>query len=378
MVMAATESRPDESHVAHVISLPRAAPPVLAVGAFLKNTLCLAEGAAARVSHDVGNLDTPAAVLAFEDVAERFLSGLRDGAVAVAHDLHPDFYSTRYAETIAQHLGIDAVPVQHHHAHVAAVMAEHGRDGATLGLALDGFGLGADDTSWGGELLVVEAGGYRRLGHLAPLAQPGGDRAAREPWRMAAAALHAMGRSKEIPARFQDFKGAGMVAQMLEKGVRAPMTSSAGRLFDAACGLLGVVPIARFEGEAPMELERLAGISASGPEIDPGGWRLRDGVLDMVPLLAHIADLDAERGAARFHGTFAAALAHWVAWAVEATGVRQVALCGGCFFNKILATLLCSALERRKIEPLRPISLGPGDTAISLGQAWVAAMGRSD
>jgi hydrogenase maturation protein HypF len=366
--------------VAHVVALPRSVPPILAVGPFLKNTLCLAHGINALISRDVGSLETPEAVLAFEDSAAQLLKRLNQAPVAVAHDLHPDFYSTRYAEALAEHLGIEAVPVQHHHAHVAAVMAEHGRDAPTLGLALDGFGLGADSESWGGELLLVEAEGYRRLGHLVPLAQPGGDRAAREPWRMAAAALDAMGRGGEIPQRFPAFKGAAVVAQMLAKNVNTPKTSSAGRLFDAACGLLGVKPIAGFEGEAPMELERLASLAPLGLEIDSEGWKLCDGVLDMLPLLTRLANLgatrEAERGAALFHGTLAAALACWVGWAAETTGVRHVVLGGGCFFNRILTQLLCRSLEQQKIRPLQPIGLGPGDAAVSLGQAWVAAMAR--
>lgn len=366
-----------EQLAARVVPLPRPAPAILAVGALLKNTLCLADGMSALISRDVGNLDTLEAVLAFEDVAGQFLERIEQAPLAVAHDLHPDFHSTRYAQALAAQLGIDAVAVQHHHAHVASVMAEHGREEATLGLALDGFGLGADNDSWGGELLLVDREGFRRLGHLAPLAQPGGDHAAREPWRMAAAALHAMGRGADIPVRFPTVQGATVLAQMLARNVNAPKTSSAGRLFDAACGLLGVKLIARFEGEAPMELERLAALALRGPEVEPDGWQLRDGVLDMVPLLARLADLDAVRGAALFHGTLAAAIACWVDWAVESTGVRHVALCGGCFFNRILNKLLCEALEQRKIRPLQSPGLGPGDAAISLGQAWAAAMARS-
>lgn len=374
---ALTGQQQRDSLVASVVPLPRSVPPILAVGPFLKTTLCLADGMNAFISREVGNLDTPEAVHAFEMTAGQFLMRLEQAPVAIAHDLHPDFYSTRYAEALAEHLGVEAVPVQHHHAHVGAIMAEHGRDEPTLGLALDGFGLGADNASWGGELLLVAAGGFRRLGHLAPLAQPGGDRAAREPWRMAAAALHAMGRGGEVAARFQTFKGAAVIAEMLAKNVNAPKTSSAGRLFDAACGLLGVKPIATFEGEAPIELERLAAQAPLGPEVDGDGWQLRDGVLDMVPLLARLADLEAGRGAALFHGTLAAALTDWAVWAVEKTGVRHVALCGGCFFNRVLTDRLCASLEPRKVHLLRPVGLGPGDAAVSLGQAWVAAMARS-
>ena len=291
--MAVAARRPAEEVVATEVALPRPVATVLAVGAFLKNTLCLTRGARALVSRDVGNLDTVDAVRDFDDTAERLLDRAGAPLAAVAHDLHPDFHSTRYAEALAVRLGIDAVAVQHHHAHVAAVMAEHGVEQPVLGLALDGFGLGAGNQSWGGELLEVGPAGYRRLGHLAPLLQPGGDRAAREPWRMGAAALHALGRGDEIAVRYADIAGAGVIARMLERGVNAPPTSSCGRLFDAACGLLGVKPVAAFEGEAPMELERLA----VRPMVDPHGWRLDDGVLDMRPLLDRLTDVEAGEGA---------------------------------------------------------------------------------
>ncbi len=355
---------------AQVFVLPRSVAPVLAVGAFLKNTVCLAHGSQAVLSADNGNLETAAAILAFEAAAERLSARVRPAVIA--HDLHPDFPSTRYAEALAASLGVAAVPVQHHHAHVAAVMAEHGLAEPVLGLTLDGFGLGPDNQAWGGEMLCVDAAGYRRLGHLAPLRQPGGDVAAREPWRMGAAALHALGRGDEIASRFADRPGAGVIAQMLACGVNAPLTSSAGRLFDAACGLLGVKPVARFEGEAPMALEAMV----RRPVADPGGWTLADGVLDMRPLLARLTALDPETGADLFHGTLAAALADWVVCAVETTGLRTVALCGGCFFNTVLSTELAGLLAGQGVRTIRGQRLDPGDRAISLGQAWAVGMAR--
>ena len=188
-----------------------------------------------------------------------------------------------------------------------------------LGLALVGFGLGPGSQSWGGELLRVDPGGYDRLGHLAPLSQPGGDVAAREPWRMGAAALHALGRGDEIATRFADRRGAPVIAQMLARGLNAPPTSSAGRLFDAACGLLGVKPVASFEGEAPMALEAMV----DRPAVDPEGWALADGVLDMRPLLDRLLGMEPEAGADLFHGTLAAALAAWVGWGPEGLSTRR-------------------------------------------------------
>jgi hydrogenase maturation protein HypF len=355
-----------------VVALPRPVPAVLAAGAFLKNTLCLAEGRAAVISRPCGNLDTAQAILEFSAAAAELLAGATAPPRSIAHDRHPDFPSSRWAEAAADRLQAIAVPVQHHHAHVAAVMAEHGLEEPVLGLALDGFGLGDDGGAWGGELLLVDRAGYRRLGHLQPLRQPGADAAARQPWRMGAAALHALGRGSEIASRFGQFRGAAVIARMLEQGVNSPVTTSCGRLFDAACGLLGVVPVAAFEGEAPMALERLA----TRPETDPDGWRLAAGVLDLGPLLARLVGRDAESGANLFHGTLVAALVAWAGWAAEATGIGKVALAGGCFFNKVLAAGVAAGLRQRRLEPLLAGALGPGDPAISLGQAWAVAMAK--
>ena len=357
-----------EDVIAHVVRLGRPVPPVLAVGAFLKNTVCLARDGEALVSVDVGNLDTVDAVNGFEATVAALLDRAGDGPVAVAHDLHPDFYSTRYARG----LGRETVAVQHHHAHVAAVMAEHAHAGPVLGLALDGFGLGTGNQSWGGELLHVDGSGYRRLGHLRHLEQPGGDAAARQPWRMGAAALHALGRGHEITGRYADQDGAAVIARMLEGGVNCPPTSSCGRLFDAACGLLGIMPVARFEGEAPMLLESMA----SAPAVASGAWRLEQGVLDMRPLLDRLCDMEAGKGADLFHGTLTAALGAWAAWAAEETGVRDVVLSGGCMLNKVLLGGLGAALRERNLRPLTALRLTPGDGAVSLGQAWAAALAR--
>lgn len=359
----------DETLIAQVFDLPRAVPAVLGVGAFLKNTVCAAEGTRAAVSRDVGNLDTVEAVEDFERTVAALLEETGIRPVAVAHDLHPDFHSSRFA--LAQ--GIETVAVQHHHAHVAAVAVEYGLDGPLLGVSLDGFGLGPGNESWGGELLRVDGDGYERLGHLTTLKQPGGDAAARQPWRMGAAVLHALGRGDEIAERYNGIKGAAVIAQMLERGVNCPQTSSAGRLFDAACGLLGVKLIADFEGEAPMQLERLV----SNPQIQPDGWRLHDGVLDLLPLMGTLCSEEAENGADLFHGTLVAALAQWVGEAAERTGIKDVAFCGGCFLNAVLREGLAAELERKGLVPRIARAITPGDGAISLGQAWVAGLAKA-
>jgi hydrogenase maturation protein HypF len=291
----------------------------------------------------------------------------------VACDKHPDFHSTRFAASLAQARGLPLVEVQHHHAHIASVAAEHGLAGPVLGLALDGIGLGDDAGAWGGELLWVDGAAMRRLGQLAPLCPPGGDRAAREPWRMAAAALHAIGRGDEIAARFAAQPAATGLARLLDRRSHTPPTSSAGRWFDAAAGLLGVRALAAFEGQAAMLLEGLA--DAHGP-VRPldGGWCITDaGLLDPTALLAHLADEhDAARGAACFHATLAQGLAAWAARAACAVGVTQVALGGGCWLNRVLADAVRGQLLEAGLQVWQARELPPNDGGLALGQAWVA------
>ncbi|MFN4148423.1 MAG: carbamoyltransferase HypF [Rhodocyclaceae bacterium] len=366
-------------YVPRAIKLARAVPPILAVGGWFKNTVCVARGDEAFVSQHIGDLDNAAACGFFEETVAHLLSILDVEPVLVAHDLHPDFHSTRFAAAFAAERGIPALGVQHHHAHIAAVCAEHGILEPVLGLALDGVGLGFDGTAWGGELLCVEGAQCERLGHLRPLSLPGGDVAAREPWRMAASVLHALGRGEEIMARFADEPAAPTVAQMLDRGFHCPPTSSAGRLFDAAAGLLGVRRRQSFEGQAAMLLE---GLAARHGEVAPlaAGWRMEEGVLDLMPLFAYLEDCeDASAGAASFHATFAAALAEWTAAAAVHTGIRTVAAAGGCLLNRLLAAALRSRLAAKSIRLLEARVLPPNDGGLSLGQAWVTGCaGRED
>ncbi len=349
------------------LRLPRSVPPVLALGAFLKNTVCVTRGDRAWLSETVGELDRPENIAAFERTVARLLDLAGAAPVLVAHDLHPDFYSSRYAPR----LGAPTLAVQHHHAHGAALAAEHGLDRPMLCLALDGFGLGPGNESWGGELLLCDGPDFRRLGHLAPLLQPGGDVAARETWRMAAAALHRLGRGAEVSWRYAQFPAAQLLPKVMDKGLNSPPTSSAGRLFDAACGLLGVHLVAEFEGQAPMALERMA----HAPTVMEQGWSIsEDGVLDLLPTLAALVDREAVDGANLFHGTLVAALADWTLRAARQTGVSAVGLGGGCFFNRVLAQGLEQRLTEAGLTVLKAEKVSPGDQGLSLGQAWVAAL----
>ncbi|MFA6021353.1 MAG: hydrogenase maturation protein HypF [Rhodospirillales bacterium] len=347
------------------VELPFDAPPVLAVGAYLKNSVAAAKGRRAVISASRNDLQSPADIKRFKEDLQAMMDWLGEPAQRIAHDLHPDFPNTRHAQT----LGIPALPVQHHHAHVAAVAAEHGLAKPMIGLALDGFGLGPGNQSWGGELLLVDGAGCERLGHLALLAQPGGDVAARQPWRMAASVLHSLGRTGTIAQRFASQSGAEIIGQMLARNINAPLTSSCGRLFDAACGLLDVLPVADFEGQAPMALEKLA----DHPDVMAGGWTIEGDVLSFLPLLDQLDGLEAAVGANLFHGTLAAGLAEFAGGAAKRHRLAQVALSGGCFLNAVLTREVERHLVRQGLQVLTARRLSPGDGGLALGQAWVAA-----
>lgn len=356
---------------------------VLATGAWLKNAACVCIGGEVYWSPLHGDLDDPAHCVALDvSVAALVETAARAGRPvrAIAHDLHPDFYSTRVALEWGERLGVPAVAVQHHHAHIGAVAAEHGLSEPVIGLALDGVGLGTDGAAWGGELLEVAPAGWRRLGSLTSLALPGGDVAAREPWRMAAAALHALGRSDEIVPRLAAAVGdsaARTVGVMLARGLNCPPSTGAGRWFDAAAGLLGVCLRQRAEAEAAIALERLARgylVAHEAPEV-AGLWRVADnGELDLRALLAELLTLadagEAARGAAVFHLALAEALAHWAALAAQG---RAVLFGGGCFANRLLTAHLRESLAARDVRTLMPETVPCGDAGLALGQAWVAA-----
>ena len=355
------------------IKLPRSGPAVLATGGFLKNTICLTRGDEAFLSQHIGDLDNAPTCRALEETAQRMMDLLEIEPEIVAHDLHPDFHSTRFAADFARDRCLKTVAVQHHHAHIAAVAAEHGATGPLIGLALDGVGMGSDKGSWGGELMQVDNERFARLGHLRELALPGGDKAAREPWRMAAAALFALGRGDEIRARFPQQRAAGAVAMMLGGNAHTPPTSSCGRLFDAAAGLAGVREIAAFEGQAAMLYESQALQYGEVDALDGGFVIGADGTLDLLPLLARLAD-EREVGfaAALFHATLVAALAEWARRAADEAGVSRIALGGGCFLNRILSDGVRRRLVAAGLEVLEARLAPPNDGGLSLGQAWVA------
>lgn len=332
------------------LSFGAARTPVLGLGGHLKQAPVLADGGRAVLWPQVGDLHTAGAREAMAESLvdlERFL-GRR--ATTIACDAHPDYATTLWAEAS----GRPMAPVWHHHAHVGAVLAEHGEEKA-LGFAWDGTGLGPDGTSWGGETLAVDRSGARRLGHLLPFPLIGGDAAARDGRRVLAGLLYAAG--IEAPPALERFT---------RLAPRAARTSSMGRLFDGVAALVGVAERSRFEGEAAMALEAIAEPGAAPYELPTD-----EGTIDWRPMLRamHAGRADAITVASRFHAT----LAHLVAREAEAHGARQVALAGGCFQNALLLEGAMAALRERAIEPLVGERVPPGDGGLALGQAWVAS-----
>ena len=273
------------------IKLPRPGPSVVALGGYFKNTVCVTRGDEAFVSQHIGDLDNAPTCVALVEAVEHLTSMLEidagNGRARPASGLlqHAPRGTARATTGASRQFG-----VQHHHAHIAAVVAEHQVTTPVLGLALDGVGLGTDGGAWGGELLRVDGARCERLGHLAPLRLPGGDVAAREPWRMAAAALARCGRGAEIVRRFADEPAAPTIASMLARGVNSPATSSMGRYFDAAAGLLGVKRRMAFEGQAAMLLEGLADRHGRVAPDDALFAIAGTNELDLAPLLARLAD----------------------------------------------------------------------------------------
>jgi hydrogenase maturation protein HypF len=348
------------------VDLGEDGPSVISTGADLKNTVCVTRGREAFLSQHVGGLDNAEAIRFQREAIAHLCSILDVKPDHAACDLHPDFRSVRMAEN----LNLPVVPVQHHLAHVVAVAAEHHLTGPVLGLALDGHGFGTDGTSWGGELLLVDGSHWLRPGSLRPIPLPGGDRAAREPWRMAVAVLHAASRADLIPARLLGHSGAVQLSSMLARGMPTGLTSSLGRLFDAAAAFAGIRLIQGYEGQAAMEFEALV----DDPRVLACGYTIRDGILDFLPLMLHLAEAGLAPGDAAdlFHGTLIAGLAEWAGAEADRTGLRHVALGGGCLMNRVLASGLTATLRARDLEPFLPQRVPANDGGIALGQAAFA------
>jgi hydrogenase maturation protein HypF len=359
--------------------------PILGCGAELKNTFCVAKRARAWVGHHIGDLKNYETLSAFGAGIEHFERLFAVEPEVVAHDLHPDYLSTKYALELH---GVEHVGVQHHHAHLASCLAEHGELGSAVGAIYDGTGYGPDGTVWGGELLLGDLMDYERVGMLFRVPLPGGDAGVREPWRMACSWLIAAEGDPRPPIplglRDQVEEGAWQaVCELVASGLNSPLTSSVGRLFDAVAALCGVRPRTNYEGQAAAELEGLSDPAARDayplPMIEQPPQNSVPGlVLDAREAVRAIArDFEAgeapQRIGGRFHEALARATAEACARLARLAATDAVVLSGGAFQNRVLLERTTALLRERGLRVFLPIRLPPNDGGIAYGQVAVAA-----
>ena len=365
------------------LQLHRPTSDVLACGAAMKNSVCLVRNQEAYISQHIGELTSPEAYDFFLESIEHLQTVLETVPPRVACDQHPDYQSTRYADTRK----VPCVRVQHHHAHVGAVMAEHGLDGPVLSVVLDGTGYGTDGTVFGGEMYRADRTGFTRLGRLGHLLLPGGDKAALEPWRMAMSLVFAVKNSGHpvdvvLPSALDAIDGASreFLWQMLAKQINAPKTSSCGRLFDAVSALLGLCLVSEYEGQAAMLLEQQAMHAdwQQGEGDYPVKVDSQDGML-VVDSAAFGAALLQDSVAKVPVATIARRFHHWLVEAVvtvmrmlrQQTGLAQVVLSGGCMQNKLLFESLVFQLEHQGFAVFAGEMVPMNDGGIALGQAFI-------
>jgi hydrogenase maturation protein HypF len=357
------------------LELPIASPrQLLGVGAEQKNAFCVAKDARAWPSHHIGDIKNYETLTSLRDGVAHFEALFEVAPEVIAHDLHPDYLSTRYAQ---EREGVELVGVQHHHAHLAATLAEHGETGPAVGAIYDGTGLGSDGTIWGGEILVGGLEDFERAGRLAGVWLPGGEGAIREPWRMACSWLTQM--REPLPVAFEPIAQQrwNMVARMVMTGVGATSTSSAGRLFDAVAAMCGVRLEVSYEGQAAVEFEALADPGAAEPypfELQPIPPIVMNPQPAIRALLADLAaDVPVSTISARFHAGLARVTVEACALAAERAGTDLAVLAGGVFQNRLLLELTAAGLESSGLRVLVPERLPPNDGQIAFGQVAVAA-----
>lgn len=363
------------------VDLPLAGPPVLACGADRKSVFCVTRGRQAILSQHIGDLSEYASCQFYREAVDDLLRLLQIRPVIVAHDMHPDYESTRFALAFPVER---RVAVQHHHAHVAACMAEHGLTGPVIGVAMDGSGYGPDGTVWGGEFLVADYAGYKRAGHFKTYRLPGGEGAIRHPPRMALSWLAAECRERAealaaqwlpaIPPAHRE-----MLLVLIASGAHSPWTSSAGRLFDAVAALLGLCDEISCEGQAAIRLQAVA------DSREPGAlpFELEDTVLSFGPALHALLE---QRGAgvevpvlaARFHRAVVAGVAAVCGRLREREGLKRVVLSGGVFQNDLLLAWLTEALSAAGLEVYSHHQVPPNDAGVALGQSVVALAANTE
>ncbi len=371
------------------VELPLDAPPLLAVGGHLKNVFALARGRRVYQSQHLGDLENLTGLEFFRESLDHLMRTFEIEPETVVHDLHPGYLSTEWAKEWARERGLPLIGVQHHHAHVAGCMAEHGLREA-IGLTLDGTGYGTDGRIWGGEVLIARLDGFERFAHLEYVAMPGGDAAVREPWRMAFAALRAADFDVEseqivklLGAQASEVR---VLRRMVERGINSPMTSSLGRLFDAVAAVVLNRRVVDYEAQAAIELE---GIAVDEPdrfeqgdyvpelhEAEEGSGSaavIRTGKMWKAVLEDLWRGVPASRISARFHAGIAEGFINVAGNARIESGINQVAMSGGCMHNRRLARLLRVGLEAQGFQVFQHAQVSPGDGGLSYGQVAVAA-----
>ncbi|MCP5096920.1 MAG: carbamoyltransferase HypF [Chloroflexi bacterium] len=366
------------------VKLPWELPPILGAGAELKNTFCVSNGRYAFLSHHIGDLENYETLQSFEEGVAHFEKLFRVRSELIAYDKHPNYLATRYAQDRGEQDGIPTIAVQHHHAHIAACMAEHGLTGdePVIGLAFDGTGYGDDGTIWGGELLVADYVGYERPYHLRPVPLPGGDKAIREPWRMALSWLHEANIPWEpdLPPLIHHLpftihhSPLNVLKHQLTNNINAPLTSSMGRLFDAVAALVGIRQTVNYEAQAAIELEALADPTETG--IYP--IHLSNRQIDPSPMLAEIVkslhdSIPLPIISARFHNSLVETAVTICQNLRHQQGINQVVLSGGVWQNMTLLTKTIHALEKQNFTVLFHQKVPTNDGGLALGQIAIAA-----
>ncbi|HEC42532.1 MAG TPA: carbamoyltransferase HypF [Bacteroides sp.] len=352
---------------------------IFASGAELVNCFAIGKGEQVIMSQHIGDLKNFETLEFYTETFERFQRLFRLKPTLVAHDLHPDYLSTRFA----QDMGLPAVPVQHHHAHIASVLAEHGLDEKVIGVSFDGTGLGDDNNIWGSEFLVCDLEEYDRITHLEYIPMPGGDKSTSEPWRLAVSYLYKI-HGRELAGLNLPFltkidpAALDLVILSIEKNINCPLSSGAGRLFDAVSALLNVCTISQFHAEAPMRLEAEIQKDDGIYSYESHGLADQGEVIGVGPIIENIIK-DIGRGinsgviSARFHNTMSTIILETVLGISKDHGIKKVALSGGIFQNRYLSERIENQLQEKGFEVLVPLQLPANDGGIALGQLAIAA-----
>lgn len=369
--------RRSRGYVPRPVDLRINAEGILALGAEQKSTFCMGRGNQAILSQYIGDIKNQATFDFLREAVDRFTGLFRFTPSAIACDLHPDYLSTRYAKELSVEKKLPLFRIQHHHAHIISCMAENGLDEPVIGISFDGTGYGTDGTTWGGEFLIADLKDFSRYTYLDPVALPGGDKAVSEPWRTAVSCLYRyFGRNFDFMSvaalRKTGQQKLSMVAEMLEKNINCPVSSGAGRLFDAVSALLGLCTAETFDSEAPMRLES----AIDGKTDEYYSFTAGKPVTFEETFRSLLDDIGVKTPAyisARFHNTLAMVILELSLQIRRESSIKKVVLSGGCFQNRYLLEKACNMLRKKDFLVYTNRRVPPNDGGISLGQLVAAS-----